>query len=115
VLKRCSVRVAKAKFPSSVYLETADHPQRTSHISASNELGIKGLASIPLKGISMSSNNGNGVPPSRELDKALEAAVNYLYLIRTDCEDSEKVCELVVLAESNLQRMATIISGNSAS
>src|SRR5664279_236577 len=45
-------------------------------------------------------------PISDELNNALEAAINLVYLIRADRSDSEKVLQWADLAASQLQRIA---------
>jgi hypothetical protein len=47
------------------------------------------------------------------MTNALEAAINLVYLIRADHSDPNKVLEWAVLAEAQLQRIGSIIPGQS--
>jgi hypothetical protein len=53
---------------------------------------------------------GDVPPDSHDMDNALEAAVNLVYLIRADRHDPEKVRQWADLADSQLQRIAKIVS-----
>jgi hypothetical protein len=53
----------------------------------------------------------SGMPASHELNNALEAAINLIYLIRADRSDPKKVLEWAELADTQLQRIAKVISG----
>jgi hypothetical protein len=53
----------------------------------------------------------NGQAASDELSNAVEIAMNLVYLIRADYEDPQKVMRWAEMAESQLQRVAKIVSG----
>jgi hypothetical protein len=48
-------------------------------------------------------------PSSQELNRLLETLVNLMYLIRHDCDNSEKVVFYVDLAEKSIERMRAIV------